>query len=209
MTAMICLSCDFENPKGIKFCGQCGALLTGRCPSCGFESPPNFRFCGECGESLSRDSYIGASTTDSESAMNVAREWTRSSIDSVSRILGVAATEETPILQNVASSLIRNQIQQRIEWTFSDPENLTGVRYRVIATGSAPLEVGLLSHKWRSTASANFELMIDASEKRILESKMLPKSFKIISSEETEKLRERVNEEVGKFKGKLRGFFRG
>jgi class 3 adenylate cyclase/tetratricopeptide (TPR) repeat protein len=46
---MHCLSCGFENPAGMKFCGECGAPLTGRCPQCGFANPPQFKFCGGCG----------------------------------------------------------------------------------------------------------------------------------------------------------------
>jgi hypothetical protein len=50
---MRCPSCGFENPEGMKFCGECGAPLTGRCPQCGFENPPRFKFCGGCGAPLS------------------------------------------------------------------------------------------------------------------------------------------------------------
>src|SRR5262249_44253833 len=49
---MHCPSCGFENPDGMKFCGECSAPLTGRCPQCGFENPPRFKFCGQCATSL-------------------------------------------------------------------------------------------------------------------------------------------------------------
>jgi class 3 adenylate cyclase/predicted ATPase len=49
---MRCPSCGFENPEGIKFCGECGVPFKRRCPQCGFENPPQFKFCGECGTSL-------------------------------------------------------------------------------------------------------------------------------------------------------------
>ncbi|MDA2919111.1 AAA family ATPase [Desulfobacterota bacterium AH_259_B03_O07] len=49
---MRCASCGFENPSGIKFCGECGAPLKHRCSSCGFENPPGFKFCGECANPL-------------------------------------------------------------------------------------------------------------------------------------------------------------
>src|SRR5712692_6086076 len=49
---MQCPSCSFDNPAGMKFCGQCGAQLSNRCPQCGFENPPGFQFCGECGTPL-------------------------------------------------------------------------------------------------------------------------------------------------------------
>jgi class 3 adenylate cyclase/tetratricopeptide (TPR) repeat protein len=49
---MQCPKCQFENPEGIKFCGECGAKLERLCPNCNSSSPPNFKFCGECGHKL-------------------------------------------------------------------------------------------------------------------------------------------------------------
>ncbi len=46
---MICQQCNFENPEGMKFCGQCGLKLERVCPHCNFSSPPGFKFCGQCG----------------------------------------------------------------------------------------------------------------------------------------------------------------
>ena len=49
---MRCEACRFDNPAGMRFCGQCGASLAPRCPSCGVEVPAGFRFCGQCGANL-------------------------------------------------------------------------------------------------------------------------------------------------------------
>ncbi|HEX9944664.1 MAG TPA: adenylate/guanylate cyclase domain-containing protein [Thermoanaerobaculia bacterium] len=49
---MKCPQCQFENPAGMKFCGECGAKLARVCPQCGTEVPPGFKFCGECGSPL-------------------------------------------------------------------------------------------------------------------------------------------------------------
>jgi class 3 adenylate cyclase/tetratricopeptide (TPR) repeat protein len=49
---MRCPSCGFENPTGMKFCGQCATLLTSPCPQCGFANPPGFAFCGQCATPL-------------------------------------------------------------------------------------------------------------------------------------------------------------
>jgi hypothetical protein len=49
---MCCPTCGFENPDGMKFCGQCGAKLGPYCPRCGFENPSGFAFCGQCGAAL-------------------------------------------------------------------------------------------------------------------------------------------------------------
>ena len=49
---MKCPKCQFENPEGKKFCGQCGAKMERICPQCNASNPPQFNFCGECGHNL-------------------------------------------------------------------------------------------------------------------------------------------------------------
>ena len=49
---MRCSKCGFENPDGMKFCGQCTNALALVCPKCRFENPPGFRFCGQCSAAL-------------------------------------------------------------------------------------------------------------------------------------------------------------
>jgi Double zinc ribbon len=49
---MRCSKCEFENPAGMKFCGQCTAALALVCPKCHSENPPGFKFCGQCTTSL-------------------------------------------------------------------------------------------------------------------------------------------------------------
>jgi class 3 adenylate cyclase len=49
---MRCSKCGFENPDGMKFCGQCTTALALICPKCHFENPAGFKFCGQCTASL-------------------------------------------------------------------------------------------------------------------------------------------------------------
>ena len=49
---MKCPKCQFENPEGMKFCGDCGAKQEKTCPKCNSSNPPGFKFCGECGHNL-------------------------------------------------------------------------------------------------------------------------------------------------------------
>jgi class 3 adenylate cyclase/tetratricopeptide (TPR) repeat protein len=49
---MKCPQCQFDNPEGMKFCGQCGTKLAPLCGQCGAENPPGFKFCGSCGSPL-------------------------------------------------------------------------------------------------------------------------------------------------------------
>jgi class 3 adenylate cyclase/tetratricopeptide (TPR) repeat protein len=56
-----CPNCGRENPRGQKFCGECGTSLAIACPSCGTANQPDQKFCGECGTPLT-----GAPATPSE-----------------------------------------------------------------------------------------------------------------------------------------------
>ena len=49
---MQCSNCKFDNPAGVKFCGECGARLELLCPACQAANPPGNKFCHECGRSL-------------------------------------------------------------------------------------------------------------------------------------------------------------
>ncbi|NIL99168.1 MAG: hypothetical protein GTO53_14255, partial [Planctomycetales bacterium] len=58
--------CSFENPAGMKFCGNCGEPLKLRCPNCGFANPPAFNFCGNCGTSLAEVARAASSAGSAE-----------------------------------------------------------------------------------------------------------------------------------------------
>ena len=52
---MTCAACGTENRAGVRFCVQCGAMLSRACPSCGAAYNEGERFCGECGAGLSSE----------------------------------------------------------------------------------------------------------------------------------------------------------
>ena len=68
---MRCTSCQFENPPGMKFCGQCGAKLAPQCPACGRENPAGFRFCGYCGSPLSADAPPSAPASPADGPIHI------------------------------------------------------------------------------------------------------------------------------------------
>src|SRR5262245_15446032 len=81
---MHCPSCGFDNPEGMKFCGECATPLQTPCPQCGFENPPGFKFCGACatpltGEVHSPPSHVqggqGFGPQSSESGIPKGREF--------------------------------------------------------------------------------------------------------------------------------------
>ncbi|KPJ91588.1 MAG: hypothetical protein AMJ53_11330 [Gammaproteobacteria bacterium SG8_11] len=52
---MHCRKCGFDNPAGMKFCGQCAAPLNLICSNCKAENPSNFKYCGQCASPLNTD----------------------------------------------------------------------------------------------------------------------------------------------------------
>ena len=48
----ICPKCGASNPRGLKFCGQCGNSLIKTCPKCGESIDDKQKFCPHCGNAL-------------------------------------------------------------------------------------------------------------------------------------------------------------
>lgn len=49
---VICKECKTSNPKGKKFCSNCGAKLMQQCPNCQADVADGVKFCPECGASM-------------------------------------------------------------------------------------------------------------------------------------------------------------
>lgn len=67
---MDCKKCGFNNPDGMRFCGQCAAPLNILCPSCGFENPFDFGYCGQCATNLSSSPKVLSKGPDSSTNRN-------------------------------------------------------------------------------------------------------------------------------------------
>lgn len=50
---VLCPVCKAKNPKGQKFCIECGSPLGKTCPHCGASISDDVKFCPECGNSVS------------------------------------------------------------------------------------------------------------------------------------------------------------
>lgn len=61
---MKCPACQFENPDGMKFCGQCGKPCAPSCPGCGAEVPAGMAFCGQCGTRIGGEAPQTAPVTE-------------------------------------------------------------------------------------------------------------------------------------------------
>lgn len=65
---MRCNKCDYENPEGMRFCGQCATPLDFPCPTCGTINPVDFKFCGQCATSLSHSGNVSQISSDRQRA---------------------------------------------------------------------------------------------------------------------------------------------
>ena len=71
---MQCEQCGFENPKGMRFCGQCASPLKHLCTNCGAINPANFEFCGQCAHSLANAQSTDNTHPDAGSLHTSARD---------------------------------------------------------------------------------------------------------------------------------------
>lgn len=52
VVGIVCPSCGMVNAVGQKFCGDCGTKLSKKCPECGADNDLSQKFCGNCGARL-------------------------------------------------------------------------------------------------------------------------------------------------------------
>ncbi len=105
-------------------------------------------------------------------AAQVARDWTSSSMVTVSDTLVAAAVGDTPILKQVAASVINHQVRKNVKWDYSRPSKVSTDRYTVIATASAPIEIKVLVLQQSYKLSAEFPLTVDTKNKKVLDWKL-------------------------------------
>ena len=85
-------------------------------------------------------------------------------MDAVSDVIVELIIGEVPIASSLASSVIADQIDDRLEWSYSEPVNESGKIYRVTATASAEPEfsVPLLGSRTYEV-KLPFDLQVDVS----------------------------------------------
>jgi class 3 adenylate cyclase/tetratricopeptide (TPR) repeat protein len=112
---MSCPACGFENPSGMKFCGNCARPLAVACRRCGFENPPGFRFCGECAAPLG-----GADAEDASASDRAPRDYTpRYLADKILQSKAAVEGERKPVtvlFADVKGSLALSERIDPEEW---------------------------------------------------------------------------------------------
>src|SRR5262245_51990601 len=57
---MRCSNCTTDNPRGSRFCNQCGAPLDRTCAKCSFGNASESKYCAQCGTHLGDATLINA-----------------------------------------------------------------------------------------------------------------------------------------------------
>ena len=119
----------------------------------------------------------------SDTASRVARDWSMSNVAGVAQILGELVTEDVPVLQGLAASLaaaaMEDQINERLNWTYSKPEEIDTTTYRVTATASSEIGVNLLLITRTYRISADVVLVVDTDAKEVSDWNLDPRSFRV------------------------------
>ena len=71
---MKCPRCQYENPAGMRFCGQCAAPLASVCPSCSSANPPENKFCGQCATPLGKPTQPRFASPDAYTPQHLAEK---------------------------------------------------------------------------------------------------------------------------------------
>ena len=100
--------------------------------------------------------------------MQVAQAWTASTTKAVVSAIVDLVIGNVPIAPGFASNKITEQVNKRLAWDYSDPQESSGNIYRVTATASTEvsIEVPLLGSKTYQ-AVLPFDLQVDVEAESV------------------------------------------
>lgn len=100
-------------------------------------------------------------------ATSVAKEWTAKNMDSISQQIADAAITDNALLAKVAAALIKQQIKNHTEWTYSTPAKISDNVYKVIPHAVSNFSITLVGS---FTIAVDFQLTIDTAQKQVTNS---------------------------------------
>ena len=110
----------------------------------------------------------GGGKSDSEKALDLARNWVDSNTDAAADEIVKLIIGEIPVVSALAGNVIAGEINKQIQWSYSEPVSMSGSAYRVTATASVEPEfdVPLLGSK-AYEISLPFVLRVDVSNEEV------------------------------------------
>ncbi len=98
-------------------------------------------------------------------AIEVAEKWASENIDTVSKDLTAGVVKDNLLLKTVAAAAVEKEINQRIAWKYSTPEEIGTDLYGVVATAYSDVEIPVMG---TYRISLNYNLEIDTANKQVL-----------------------------------------
>ena len=80
--------------------------------------------------------------SDEEIALNVAKEWSSSSLAPLENVTGFFLGA-VPVVSQTASGALVNQLRDKVTWTYSTPSCPRATRCSVVATARADLDISI------------------------------------------------------------------
>lgn len=113
-------------------------------------------------------------------ALEVAQEWTSTSVATAATMISEALIQDQPTLQALAASLIEDQIRQNVTWDYATPTQLNGRMYEAVATAttSVSVDIPILGNKGFEV-SGKFILQIDTDSREVTRTILNMPSFTV------------------------------
>ena len=110
----------------------------------------------------------GGGANNEEKTLLVAQAWTASTTEAVVSAIVDLVIGNVPVAPGFASDKITEQVNKRLAWDYSDPQESSGNIYRVTATASTEvsIEVPLLGSKTYQ-AVLPFDLQVDVEAESV------------------------------------------
>ena len=118
--------------------------------------------------------------SESEIALEVAQEWTITSIDQATGAVVDLLIDEHPWVAQIATVVVADQIRSNLSWTYGTPVQEGSDRYSVRVTAGADIKVAVpfLDDKAYSV-SAPFDLMVNTETRTVVNWSPDPLSVRI------------------------------
>ena len=112
--------------------------------------------------------YFQQARSDEDIALEVAREWSSSSIDDISELAMGLLVGNAPIVTQIGGNILADKIRDRVAWSFSEARCPLEGQCEVTATANAALDINIpFVFNDTVTVELPFDLDIDTGARRV------------------------------------------
>ena len=112
--------------------------------------------------------YFQQARSDEDIALEVAREWSSSSIDDISELAMGLLVGNAPIVTQIGGDMLADKIRDKVAWSYSDARCPSEGQCQVTATANAALDINIpFVFNDTVTVELPFDLDIDTGDRRV------------------------------------------